>query len=285
MPWQCGREAALRSSRAGRGPALGHLRARSLPPGRTRTKTATTATTSVTEPTRTTRRRPTRAAAKERKARAPGSSRGDSSTRRPNGLRDIRDAALRPGAGQGRAKREARRAGSLTGEDRGAAGDVGVRGVLRDGGDVVRDVAGRVAEIVSLRGLRGRRRLPCGPCVQKKFGEKGCQASFFSRSRRLPVALARGRSGRGARAPQRSEERRGPRPGLRARSASASAPRRRSRRHRCSMAWRGARPRRRRAEERSSRAPQARAAARSRATCPGLSAPARSRALRSPPAV
>jgi hypothetical protein len=52
-PWQCGRSAALRSSRAGRRPALGHLRARSLPPGRT--------------PTRTTRTRPTRAAAKGRK--------------------------------------------------------------------------------------------------------------------------------------------------------------------------------------------------------------------------
>ncbi len=50
MPWQCGREAALRSSRAGRRPALGHLRARSLPPGRTST--------------RSTRTRPTREAAK-----------------------------------------------------------------------------------------------------------------------------------------------------------------------------------------------------------------------------
>ena len=54
MPWQCGRSAALRSSRAGHRPALGHLRARSLPPGRTTT-------------TPTTRARPTREAAKGRK--------------------------------------------------------------------------------------------------------------------------------------------------------------------------------------------------------------------------
>ncbi len=67
MPWQCGRSAALRSSRAGLGPARGHLRARSLPPGRTSTRSVTTATTSVTETTRATRTRPTRAAAKERK--------------------------------------------------------------------------------------------------------------------------------------------------------------------------------------------------------------------------
>ena len=100
-PWQCGRSAALRSSRAGRRPALGHLRARSLPPGRTRTRAATKTTTSArTAPTRT---RPTRAAAKERKARASGSSRGDSSMRRPNGLRDISDDAPRPAGRQGRA--------------------------------------------------------------------------------------------------------------------------------------------------------------------------------------
>ena len=204
------------SRRGAQCPGSAAARVRSLPPGRPRTRATTTRTSS-----KTTRTRPTRAAAKERKARASASSRGDSSTRRPNGLRDIRDAALRPAAGQGRAKREARRADSLTGEDRGAAGDVGgVHGVLRDGGGKVRDVAGKVAEIVSLDGLRGRRRLPRGRRVQKTFGEKGCAASFFSRSRRLPGALARGRSGRGARAPQRSEERRGPRPDARARSDS-----------------------------------------------------------------
>jgi hypothetical protein len=111
----------------------------------------------------------------------------------------------------------------LTGEDRGAAGDVGDSGVLRDDGDEVRDVAGKVAEIVSLRGLRGRCCLPPGRRVQKKFGKKGCQASFFSRGRprRLRGALARGRTGRGARAPQRSEERIGPGPGFVARSDSA----------------------------------------------------------------
>lgn len=38
MPWQCGCSAALRSSRAGRRPARGHLRARSLPPGRPTTR-------------------------------------------------------------------------------------------------------------------------------------------------------------------------------------------------------------------------------------------------------
>jgi len=58
MPWQCGRSAALRSSRAGRRPALGHLRARSLPPGRTPTRSATRTKT---------RAGPTRAAAKGRK--------------------------------------------------------------------------------------------------------------------------------------------------------------------------------------------------------------------------
>ena len=57
--------------------------------------------------------------------------------------------------------------------------------------------------------------------MQKKFGEKGREASFFSRSRRLPAALARARSGRGARAPERSEERRGRDPGARAGRASA----------------------------------------------------------------
>jgi hypothetical protein len=111
----------------------------------------------------------------------------------------------------------------LTGEDRGAAGDIDDHGVLRDGDDDVRDVGVEVAEIVSLGGLRGKRRLPRSRRMQKKFGEKACEASFFSRgrSRRFSGALARGRSGRGARAPQRSEERRGPRPDLRARSASA----------------------------------------------------------------
>ena len=201
MPWQCGREAALRSSRAGLRPALGHLRARSLPPGRT-----TTSRRRRRRPRRGPRGRDRREQRLRRgRARPPGSSRGDSSTRRPNGLRDIRDAALRPGAGQGRAQREARRAASLTGEDRGAAGDVRGVGALRDHGDEVRDAAGKVAEIVSLGGLRGRRRLPRGRSVQKTFGEKGCGASFFSRGRlrRLPGALARGRSGRGARAPQR----------------------------------------------------------------------------------
>ena len=94
---------------------------------------------------------------------------------------------------------------------------ISVRGDERD----VRCVAVEVAEIVRLRGLCRKRRLPASPPMQKKFGEKGFQASFFSRFRRSPCALARGRSGRGARAPERSEERRGPRPGLRARSASA----------------------------------------------------------------
>jgi hypothetical protein len=67
MPWQCGREATLRSSRAGQRPALGHLRARSLPPGRTRTRSTTQTTTA----TRTTRTRPTGAAAKRKKQLEP----------------------------------------------------------------------------------------------------------------------------------------------------------------------------------------------------------------------
>ena len=57
MPWQCGCSSALRSSRTGRRPALGHLRARSLPPGRTPTMSAR----------RTTRKGPPRAAAKRGK--------------------------------------------------------------------------------------------------------------------------------------------------------------------------------------------------------------------------
>ncbi len=85
-----------------------------------------------------------------------------------------------------------------------------------------RDVAEDVAENVSLRGLRGRRRLPARSPMQKKFGAKDREASFLGRFRRFSAALARGRPGRGARAPQRSEERRGPRPGVRGRSASAS---------------------------------------------------------------
>ena len=83
----------------------------------------------------------------------------------------------------------------MTGEDRGAAGDVGDHGVLRDHGDEVREVGVEVAEIVSLAGLRGRRRLPRGRRVQKKFGEKGCQASFFSR----PPGRSRSRWREGAR--------------------------------------------------------------------------------------
>ncbi len=100
MPWQCGREAALRSSRAGRGPALGHLCARSLPPGRGTTRSTTKTTTATRRTTtRATRTRPTRAAAKEGKQlelRVVVAVRGDSSTRRPQGLRDMRDTASRP---------------------------------------------------------------------------------------------------------------------------------------------------------------------------------------------
>jgi len=95
----------------------------------------------------------------------------------------------------------------LTPEDRGAAGDVGGSGVLRDDGDDGRDVGVEAAEIVSLRGLRGRRRLPRGRRVQKKFGEKGCEASFFSR-RRPRRSRARWREGaRGAVLEHRSEAR------------------------------------------------------------------------------
>ncbi len=80
----------------------------------------TRATTKAPTATRT--KRPTERRLKEGRARASASPRGDSSTRRPNGLRDIRDAALRPRGRQGRAKREARRAASLTPEDRSARG-------------------------------------------------------------------------------------------------------------------------------------------------------------------
>ncbi len=112
-------------------------------------------------------------------------------------------------------KREARRAVSLTAEDRSATG--GLRGgpcpgpsaasrraalaldKARPFGPVsatrrcsgissVRswldedDVGEEVAEIVSPRGLGGRRCLPASPSMQKTFGEKGREASFFSRS-------------------------------------------------------------------------------------------------------
>ena len=100
MPWQCGRSAALRSSRAGRRPALGHLRARSLPPGRTTTTTATKA--------KTPRRRPTREAAKGRKQlelrRRPaatrrrgdrmGSAISETSRSGPQAVKDARSARL-----------------------------------------------------------------------------------------------------------------------------------------------------------------------------------------------
>ncbi len=68
-----------------------------------------------------------------------------------------------------------------------------------------------MADVVCLGGLACRR------CSARR----PARLLFLAASRRLPAALARGRSGRGARAPERSEERRGPRPGLRARSASA----------------------------------------------------------------
>ena len=328
MPRQCGREAALRSSRAGRGPALAHLRARSLPPGRTRTR-STTKTATATRTTTATRKRPTRAAAKRGKQlelRVVVEVRGDSSTRRPQGLRDIRDAALRPGGRQGRAQREARRPVL----DARGPGRTGPR--VAFGADLVKglaaasrraalaldeahprkprpcyeemqrhllgeekrddhDVGEKVAENVSLDGLGGRRRLPRRPRVQKKFGEKGREASFVSR---LSAALGRaGARTLGARcsstaAKARRRAQRGPQP---MRGAERSAPR-------CSRsavtafsaasasptpplktAWRGARSRRRRAEGRSSRAPEARAAAPSRATCSGLSA---ARAKRAP---
>ena len=108
MPWQCGRSAALRSSRAGQRPALGHLRARSLPPGRTTTR-STTKTTTATRTTRATRTRPPRAAAKEgkqlqlrRRRRGPrrhrrrgdrkGSAISETPRSGPEGVKDARSA-------------------------------------------------------------------------------------------------------------------------------------------------------------------------------------------------
>ncbi len=88
--------------------------------------------------------------------------------------------------------------------------------------------AASVADVVCLRAVACRR----------SSARRAARLLSLAAPGRSPGALARGRSGRGARAPQRSEERRGPRPCLRARSASTSAPRRRSRRLRCSMAWR-----------------------------------------------
>ena len=79
-----------------------------------------------------------------------------------------------------------------------------------------------MADVVCLRGLACR----------GSSAKTAARLRFLGASRRLPVALARGRPGRGARAPKRRrgdelsearsrcEERRGPRPGLRARSDS-----------------------------------------------------------------
>jgi len=59
-----------------------------------------------------------------------------------------------------------------------------------------------VADVVCLRALRCRRRT----------ARRAARLLSLAAPRRPPAALARGRSGRGARAPQRSEARRGPRP-------------------------------------------------------------------------
>ena len=199
-------------------------------------------------------------------ARSSSRSAATSSTRRPQGLRDIRDAALRPAGGPGRAKREARRAGP--GRPRtGAHGGPGwpsertlsrafgrfaasfarpgqgpplrphpcyeemQRHLLGEEQLSTRPTSARrwqkslaheasVADVVCLRAIRCRRRTAGRDARLLSLAAPG----------RPPAALARGRSGCGARAPRRRKERRGPRPDLRARSASASAPRRRSRR-------------------------------------------------------
>ncbi len=164
------------------------------------------------------RRRPTREAAKGGKQLEPRRRRRDPAATRRRGDRMSSAISGTPRSGP-QAVQEARsaRLEEPVLDGRGP-GRTGRSGEVHE----ARDVAEDVAENVSLRGLRGRRRLPARSPMQKKFGAKDREASFLGRFRRFSAALARGRPGRGARAPQRSEERRGPRPGVRGRSASAS---------------------------------------------------------------
>ncbi len=125
--------------------------------------------------------------------------------------------------------------------------------------------AASVADVVCLRALQCRRRTAGRDARLRSLAAPG----------RPPAALARGRSGRGARALRRSKARRGPRPVI--------APAVPALQRRVGVADASAEERpgaalardRRRAEERSSRAPEARAAVRSREPCPGPSATAR----------
>ncbi len=59
-----------------------------------------------------------------------------------------------------------------------------------------------------------------GLACRRSSARRAARLLSLAAFRRPSAALARGRSGRGARAPQRSEERRGPRPDVRARSDS-----------------------------------------------------------------